>query len=236
MEILTPRNNKNRKFLLKILIFIFFCGNLYSQNYPYGKKETGEKLYVVKNGAILRTEPTLYGFEVSLLSQGEEVQVLFKTQKEEIIGETKSIWYYVKTEKGLVGWIFGALLSKTKTKKEEYYFDPKLVSNILEGLWWEVNERGETGFRSLEFQKENQDSLEGTVIYKFQNTNPIEVKFKITEKGMIQLEKALPIGKEIYVFESYEYRIYFLNDNKKQIMFKKSQVPKEELEKKDEQQ
>lgn len=217
------------------MIFIFFCSNLYSQNFFYEKREVGEKLYVLKNGTILRTEPTLYGFEVSLLNQGEEVEVLFKTQKEELIGETKSVWYYVKTEKGLVGWIFGSLLSKTKTKKEEYYIDPKLVSNILEGVWWEVNEKGEIGFRSLEFKKENQDSLEGKLIYKFQNNNPIEVNFKISEKGIIQLEKSLPIGKEIYVFESYEYRIYFINENKKQIIFKKSQIPKEELEKKDEQ-
>ncbi|MFN3604477.1 MAG: SH3 domain-containing protein [Leptonema sp. (in: bacteria)] len=208
---------------------------MHSQEYiQLFKKSSKEKLYVIKQGSVLRTEPSIYSFEVSLLNLGEAVDVLYKTNQKEVIGNSKSYWYYVKTERGLVGWIFGSLLSKTKVKEEEYFFDPKLVVNIIEGTWWEVNERGETGYRSLEIKKNIQNPYEGILIYKFSNQEPQEIKYTISDKGIVLLEKALPIGKEIFLYETYnEHRIYFQSADKKQIFFKKAVIIEDSNEKND---
>jgi uncharacterized protein YgiM (DUF1202 family) len=136
--------------LLSLLTAISSCGG---ESGRAGLFEAGV-LYCKAETAILRTDPTTYGFEIDTIRKGESVKVLRRTDKKSRIGRTEDYWYFVEKENHLKGWVYGAALSLIPTGEAEEVVDaPDLVvvQANLPGIWWEVNADGSTGYRRLEF-------------------------------------------------------------------------------------
>lgn len=111
-------------------------------------------LYSKVEAAIMRTDPTTYGFEIDTIRKGESVKVLKRTDKKSRIGQTEDYWYFVQKDNNLKGWVYGGTLSRIPTGEAEEVVDaPDLVvvQANLPGIWWELNADGSTGYRRLEF-------------------------------------------------------------------------------------
>ncbi len=243
MEILTLQKiiNKKEHYLLlksviKAIIFLvimgefFFSPNfykLYSQEYIMQNNNLSNHfssyyMYIAKNNAILRTSPSSYGFEIAILSKGEKVKVLYHPEEKVKIGQEKDYWYYVETEKKYIGWIFGSFLTEYKSNKKEEKITQEKISKELAGIWWEIDDLGNTGYRSIEFITDSSNPSKGKFIYKFQNTNPIEGEYEITNDGNIQLEKDLSIGKNFTFIETSDGNRIVIEIKNKKIYFRKA--------------
>jgi len=198
--------------------------HLYPQEIPASYKNLtyhfkSYDLYVSKKKAILRTNPTTYSMEIAILDKGEKVKVLYKNPHKVRVGLVEDYWYYVQTSKNYIGWIFGSFLGSSSEFVKDDFANRDIMIKNIKGIWWEINERGETEYRSLEFYPD-----ENKFIYKFQNTNKIEGEFVISEKGIIELKKNLPIGKEIKFIETPEGYRLMSQKNDKTYYFKKSNI------------
>lgn len=198
--------------------------HLYPQEIPASYKNLtyhfkSYDLYVSKKKAILRTNPTTYSMEIAILDKGEKVKVLYKNPHKVRVGLVEDYWYYVQTSKNYIGWIFGSFLGSSSEFVKDDFANRDIMIKNIKGIWWEINERGETEYRSLEFYPD-----ENKFIYKFQNTNQIEGEFVISEKGIIELKKNLPIGKEIKFIETPEGYRLMSQKNDKTYYFKKSNI------------
>ncbi len=182
-------------------------------------------LYVSKKKAVLRTNPTTYSMEIAVLDKGENVKVLYKNPHKIRIGLVEDYWYYVQTSKNYIGWIFGSFLGSSSEFVKDDFVNKNIVISNIKGIWWEINERGETEYRSFQFNPE-----EKKFVYKFQNTNKIEGEFNINEKGIIVLNKDLPIGKELEFIETPEGYRLIAQKKDKIYYFKKSnmELPEQE--------
>lgn len=137
-------------FLLSPFFAITAC---HEEGAPVGLFETGV-LYSKVEAAIMRTDPTIYGFEIDTIRKGESVRVLKRTDKKSRIGQTENYWYFVQKDNHLKGWVYGGALSRIPTGEAEGIVDgPDLVvvQANLPGIWWELNADGSTGYRRLEF-------------------------------------------------------------------------------------
>lgn len=172
--------------------------------------------------AILRTNPTSYSFEIALLKKGEKVKVLFHPEQKTKIGNIEDYWYYVQTSKGYIGWIYGSFLSEQSSSTEKETIDKNIVKENIKGVWWEVNDKGDTGYRSIEFSFDSDNSFSGSFIYKFQNSYKIEGEFYINEDGSIELNKELSIGKILLLHKTTEGYRLFVQNEEKTYYFKKS--------------
>ncbi len=84
---------------------------------------TKPKLYVTMDGLNVRTEPNLKAKSLGKLPLYAEVSFLNETTKEPqklSIGTTtvEEPWVKIKTQKGTIGWVFGAGVSYYKTKRK----------------------------------------------------------------------------------------------------------------------
>ncbi|MEY4903382.1 MAG: hypothetical protein RLZZ292_1197 [Bacteroidota bacterium] len=81
------------------------------------------KLYVTMDGLNVRTEPNLKAKSLGKLALYAEVSFLNETTKEPqklSIGTAtvEEPWVKIKTQKGTIGWVFGAGVSYYKTKRK----------------------------------------------------------------------------------------------------------------------
>lgn len=230
MGILTHLKTKNKVFFILILHWGMQFSPIYCENDSFVENNVlniknfrSYYMYVSKNSAILRTNPTSYSFEIAILEKGEKVKVLYRSTQKSSLGGINEYWYYIKTNKGYIGWIFGSFLSDKFIEEEKKSIDKNVLKNQLKGIWWEVNDRGETGFRSLEFTPPD-DSFKGNFIYKFQNTYKLEGEYYINNDGIIVLNKELSIGNKIELIQTPEgFRLYLKKDEQP-YYFKKSNI------------
>ncbi len=242
MGILTRQKKKDKiKNRIQIIqpIFLIFAMEIFlpiailaqqkepSKYYHKIKAEKPYEMFVSKQHAILRSNPTTYAFEIAILNRGEKVKVIYQPEEKTAIGNSLQHWYYVKTEKGYEGWIYGTFLSKTNPTEEELPLEQislETLSKELVGVWWEVDEFDNTGFRKFEFNIDNQDISKGTFLYTFKDSTKIEGDFEIKNNGKVILNKTLPIGNTIHFMKNPEgYRIILENKNRK-YYFKKSTI------------
>ncbi|MCS7205964.1 MAG: SH3 domain-containing protein [Leptospiraceae bacterium] len=222
MVIHTPpknQNEKSKKINFALSLFFFFLG------YLSIFAEEKEK-YVIRNFAILRTNPSTYAFEVSILKFGEKVEVIKKTPTPTRIGSVEDYWYFVKTQRGYLGWVFGAFLGNTLTQ-QNITVDTKKIEEILLGVWWEVDDKDQTRFRSIEFLLEDDKSPEQKskkFIYKNHGKKLKEGRFEVLNTGEIQFHPVLPIGDVATLYEVLnDYRMV-LRKNEKEVYFKKAKT------------
>ncbi len=230
MEILT--HQKIRDKLLHLIIFFVFFINFNCHNKGFSSPSEQGKLYVVKDKAILRTNPTIYSFEVAILPRGEELKQI---QNEPFQESERRNWFLVETSKGYKGWIHKNFISKNRVEKSNevennYINKPEIVAKNLIGSWWEVDYIGTSGFRNIKFEEEENkkiiDSYEGKFTYQFKNTNTIKGIFKILSDGKIEFDPPLPIGNYLYLIDTLDgSRIVakIEKDQKKEIYFRKIQ-------------
>lgn len=116
-------------------------------------------LYSKADVAILRTDPSTYGFEVDTIRKGESVKVLDQTKKKVRIGQTEDHWFLVQKDNHVKGWVFGGTLSRIPVAGADEVVegpDMVVVQANLPGEWWEVNTDDTTGFRRLKFEPAGQ--------------------------------------------------------------------------------
>lgn len=212
------------------MVFFKSISEIYPQNfepikyYPIKKSEKPYEMYISKKYAILRSNPTTYAFEIAILNQGEKVKVLFHSEASSKTDKSYD-WYFVKTDKGYQGWLYGSFLSKNNPTSEDLQKDQvstETISKEIAGIWWEVDEFDSTRYRKFEFTLDKEDSKKGTFSYSFRDSNKIEGDFEIKNNGKVILKKNLSIGNVLNFIKNTEgYRIIIENNNKK-YFFKKS--------------
>lgn len=207
------------------IIFPIFSQNLDIYKY-YHIKNTDKyiEMYVAKEYALLRSNPTNYAFEVAVLKKGEKVKVVYQPKERQTSSSIQE-WYFIITEKGYLGWIHSSFLSKTDPIREENeQLSMYIISKELSGTWWEVDEFNSIGFRKFEFQIDHSNREKGTFIYSFKDTPKIEGNFEIKKNGIIVLDKNLSIGNALTIIKNSDgYRIILEHNNKK-YYFKKSKM------------
>lgn len=125
----------------------------------------GGVLYSKSDVAILRTDPTTYGFEIDKIRRGESVKVLDRTEKKVRMRQKEDYWYFVEKDNHVKGWIFGGTLSRIPVPGVDEVVegpDMVVVQANLPGEWWEVNTDDTTGFRRLKFEPAGQTTAEKT--------------------------------------------------------------------------
>lgn len=212
-----------------ILIFLFFPFASLLSREP-DTSFTSRYKYIHLRKAILRTNPTTYAYEIAILNPGEKVEVLSRTEKKSKIGNVEEYWYYVKTESGYTGWIFGGFLT------DQVFQNPvgetrnvEEMESMVAGVWWEVDEKERTRFRSLELLLE--EDAEGKsqkkarkFIYSYQGKKLLEGRFEVFRNGTIHFYPSLPVGEIAELKEHVtEYRLLFRKDGR-QWFFKKASV------------
>ena len=99
--------------LFAIIVFISLSLSVFGQEYYSA---------ISDNGLIIRIEPNMEAKRVSKLACGEDLSLIKKTGiKVSITDKNKKIdgsWYYIKSNKGIKGYVFSGFLLQKKTKPE----------------------------------------------------------------------------------------------------------------------
>lgn len=207
-------------------------------------------LYSKVDAAIIRTDPTTYGFEIGTVRKGEPVKVLRRTDRKVRIGKTTDYWYYIQKDNQLKGWVYGGSLSRRPTAEAEEVVegpDMVVVQANLPGIWWELNHDGSTGYRRLEFvpegaekparEEETEDDLAvpgaeenkevvlsetGKFQYFFGKSPGAIIEYRIDPRTRrINLKQESPVGQQFELIDlGEEFRLVSAKGDKK-FTFKK---------------
>jgi len=152
-------------------------------------------LYSQVDAAILRTDPSTYGFEIATVRKGEPVTVISRTEKKAQIGQSSDYWYFVEKEDQVRGWVYGATMSRIAAANTEDVVegpDMVVIQANLPGIWWEVNQDGTTGYRRLEFIAEGtqeaklKEKEKKTEQERLSNTKPDVSEVVMAQRGQFQ--------------------------------------------------
>ncbi len=102
----------------------------------------------------MRIDPLPLASEVEILSAGDKVELLRKSEKKFRAGSTEDYWYFARSPSGLEGWMYGGGLSValagSSEDNEKKYTEKEITDNLV-GKWWELLPDGSTGLRKIYF-------------------------------------------------------------------------------------
>lgn len=89
---------------------IYSVRNIWSTDENFSDDSTSTAS-VTADGLRLRDDPTVANSTViGSLNYGSIVAILNRSEAQEIINGKSAFWYYIRTENGIEGWVFGAFL------------------------------------------------------------------------------------------------------------------------------
>ena len=194
-----------RAFAAFVFLFISFCGQKKEETLPETATARVDKI-------SLRTEPITTASVIEFLDVGSKLHVLKKGERQVQVGQMRDYWYFVETENGIQGWVFGANLSLgSGPLEEEALPDPKVVQERITGKWWELRPDGTTGFRKIYFW------ADGKFKYFYGVQTLKEGRYEIIVRGKtIRLDALTGIGDHV-TFDQVgdDYRLFAEKDGQK---------------------
>lgn len=197
----------NKVFLITAMAAFLCC----SCGDPVGKKisKNNQIGLITEKGTALRIDPYVYSGKVGDLSRGEKTEILEASKVLVYVGKDGNYWYKVKTESGMIGWVFGKNLkifsagsdfSAGNFEKQLLEEDLDSISKELIGKWWTVNTRDEftsywvSLFKDGTYEAQHKD---GGKLFKgkysvspadskiaFDSTTPIGNEMKFSQRGV----------------------------------------------------
>jgi len=125
------------------------------------QKQTG---IIITGNTSLRIDPLIFSARIAQLKKGETVTILNRSSQKSAIGNSSSYWYYIITDRGLSGWLFGVnmkiISSNDKDAVKDYISDfweeeTKKLTKDLSGKWWSINRFGDFTNHCLEIYENN---------------------------------------------------------------------------------
>lgn len=180
----------------------------------------------------LRIDPLPLAGEVEILSAGDKLELLKRSEKKFRSGSADDYWYFARSPSGQQGWIYGAGLSVAvagDTEDKGPQLTEKQIQENLTGKWWELLPDGSTGLAKVYFWPDgkykhgagNADMKEGTF------------EIRVAERT-IELNDGSPAGNELQIlFVGQEMRLSG-NDNGKSTLFRRGELNPEAREVSDE--
>lgn len=168
---------------------------------------TIHKTYVFVNAKDclkLRAEPNLESEKIASLEYKEKVELIEDTLIKENIDGIEGSWLNVKTESGMIGYVFGGYIEK-EIGVINYY--DKLI-----GRYNLSSDDGEQGF--FEFSFLGNGKVKFTTDHNFFNQEETIDLYKIINKNNILYETAAEMG-----FASNWIKITFLADTKEIVVY-----------------
>lgn len=216
---------KHVPFLLILLLPLGYCRD--------ARVQVGFKTATVRAKKMpMRIDPLPLASEVEILSAGDKVELIKRSDKKFKSGNTEDYWYYSRSPSGLEGWVYGGGLSialaGSGEDNEKKYTEKEITDNLI-GKWWELNPDGSTGYRKIYFWPGGK--------YKY-GTGAEELKegkyeIKLADR-LIQLKDGSPAGDELeFRFLGQEMRLSGEYEGKN-ILFRRGEINPEAKEVSDE--
>ena len=181
---------------------------------------------ITVDDASVRLEPFIYSSRVTVLSTGENVEVLDHSKEKSAVAGKIDFWYRVRLRNGITGWIYGQNLkvftegsnsSVESYAKELRQDEDKKALKELRGKWWSVS--GEENFTDhILALREN-----GTYASLLKGSDkPVEGDYTLDSmKGEITFSKGTSFGdKANFIIRGEIYLLEALIDGKA-VKFKK---------------
>lgn len=180
----------------------------------------------------LRTDPLPLAGEVEILSAGDKIELLKKSEKKFRSGNAEDFWYYARTSTGLEGWIYGAGLSVAVAGDTEEKGPPlteTVVQENLVGKWWELLPDGSTGAGRIYFWPAGKYKHSIGITELKEGSYEIRVADRV-----IEMKDGSPGGNELQiVFVGQEMRLSG-NEDGKSTLFRRGDLDPEAREVSDE--
>lgn len=180
----------------------------------------------------LRVDPLPLAGEIEILSAGDKVELLRRSEKKFRAGTAEDYWYFARTSTGLEGWIYGGGLSVAVSGDSEEagpQLTEKQIQENLTGKWWELLPDGSTGLKKIYFWPDGK--------YKhgegFADMKEGSFEIRVADR-VIELNDGSPAGNELQIlFVGQEMRLSG-NDNGKSTLFRRGELNPEAREVSDE--
>lgn len=140
-----------------MLLILIITSAALAQNDSTGIQETEKALTAISliNGLRIRTKPGLPSRIMGVVSEGERLSVVGRSEEKILIEEAEDYWYKIKLNNGKTGWVFGSYLIVEEEIPETEGWVGDYVVNMREyfGLGTKIVERVEWGDRFIVIAK-----------------------------------------------------------------------------------
>lgn len=134
-------------FTLPILALVLALPHCYPSEEGTDESDAIPETAIVQyEGLKVRNGPNTMSAEVGKLSDGQQVKLLTRSPEKVKIATMEAHWYRIKTDQGLIGWVYGAYLdiessargdiAKIKAEEKEEFLKK------LKGRWFGVTDTG----------------------------------------------------------------------------------------------
>ncbi len=167
---------------LLLVVFFLSCGDGGEKD---AAAETVPEYVTVKSEELkVRNGPNSMTSEVGNVFYNMKLKVLKRSPEKVSMGNFSAHWYQIRTEDGLIGWVYGAYLDaelQVKNSKDAVEKKNAKIREMMHGVWYIVDDQNkithwylkmdttkkivQTGFREkLYFKGEYEESISGHYI------------------------------------------------------------------------
>ncbi len=166
-------------------LLIFFAMSCEDEKEVDGSAQTVPEYVTVKSEELkVRNGPNPMTSEVGNVFYNMKLKVLKRSPEKVPMGNLSAHWYQIRTEDGLIGWVYGAYLDaelQVKNSKDTVETKNAKIREMMHGVWYIVDDQNkithwylkidttkkmvQTGFREkLYFKGEYEESISGNYI------------------------------------------------------------------------
>jgi uncharacterized protein YgiM (DUF1202 family) len=184
---------------------------------------------ILSDNTSLRVDPFIFSSKIDMLSKGETVEIIDKSEARSIIGGGSDYWYKVRLSRGVSGWVYGKtikIVQSSRVSSDDYLAEfwekeADTIKKEISGKWWSVNEAGDFTNHCIEI------SSDGT--YKsYTNNNPgaaIEGEYNFDfNKNEIVFLKGTSFNNNLSFIKRGSFYVFKAQINKQDMTFKKIQA------------